>query len=151
MLYKATGGDVKKWFWNLHYVIWADRITVRKDIGCSPYFLVTGAHPTIPLDVIEAIWLVKYPDRFTSTTELVGLQAQGLAKHAAHVEEMCTYISTEKIQWTIHLEEEIKHKIMSNEVKPRDLVLVKNLSIKKCADKKIKPRYLGPMIVIQQH
>ncbi|KXN84949.1 hypothetical protein AN958_11891, partial [Leucoagaricus sp. SymC.cos] len=83
------------------------------------------------------------------TTELVRLQAQALAKHAAHVEEMCTCISTEKIQRTIHLEEEIKHKIMSNEVKPGDLVLVKNSSIEKSADRKMKPRYLGPMVVIQ--
>ncbi|KXN91597.1 hypothetical protein AN958_12715, partial [Leucoagaricus sp. SymC.cos] len=73
MLYKTIEGDIKKWFWNLHHVMWADRITVRKGTGCSPYFLVTEAYPTIPLDVIEAIWLVKYPDRLISTTELVGL------------------------------------------------------------------------------
>ncbi|KXN86462.1 hypothetical protein AN958_10065 [Leucoagaricus sp. SymC.cos] len=106
---------------------------------------------SIPLDIIEATWLVKYPDRFISTTELVGLRAQALAKHAAHVEEMRTRISTEKIQRTIHLEEEIKHKIMSNEVKPGDLVLVKNSSIEKSADRKMKPRYLGPMVVIQRY
>ncbi|KXN85988.1 hypothetical protein AN958_10627 [Leucoagaricus sp. SymC.cos] len=138
MLYKATGGDIKKWFWNLHHVMWADRNTVRKGTGCFPYFLVTGAHPTIPLDVIEATWLVKYLDRFISMTELVGLRAQTLAKHAAHVEEMCACISTEKIQWTICLEEEIKHKIMSNEVKPGDLVLVKNSSIEKSVDRKMQ-------------
>ena len=54
MLYKATGGDVKKWFWSLHHVMWADRVTVRKGTGCLPYFMVTGAQPTLPLDVIEA-------------------------------------------------------------------------------------------------
>ncbi|KXN93029.1 hypothetical protein AN958_10083, partial [Leucoagaricus sp. SymC.cos] len=77
--------------------------------------------------------------------------AQALAKHAAHVKEMCTCISTEKIQWTMGLEEEIKHKIMSNEVTLGDLVLVKNSSIEKSADRKMKPRYLGPMVVIQWH
>ncbi|KXN86674.1 hypothetical protein AN958_09812 [Leucoagaricus sp. SymC.cos] len=62
---------------------------------------------------------------------------------------MRVHISTEKIQRTIWLEEEIKHKIMSNEVKPGDLVLVKNSSIEKSADRKMKPRYLGPTVVIQ--
>ena len=46
MLYKATRGDVKKWFWSLYHVMWADRVTVRKGTGCSPYFMVTRAQPT---------------------------------------------------------------------------------------------------------
>jgi len=31
-------------------------------MGCSLYFIVIGAHPTIPLDIIEMTWLVKYPE-----------------------------------------------------------------------------------------
>jgi len=54
MCYKTTKGDVKKWFWHLPYVMWADRITVRKGTGCSPYFMVMEAHPTILLDMVEA-------------------------------------------------------------------------------------------------
>jgi len=53
--------------------MWANRITVRKGMGCSPYFMVTGAHPTIPLDIIEAMWLVKYLERMLSREELIGL------------------------------------------------------------------------------
>jgi len=55
MLYKATGDDVKKWFWSLSHVMWADKVTVRKGIGCLPYFIVTGAQLTLPLDIIEAM------------------------------------------------------------------------------------------------
>jgi len=73
MLYKATKGDVRKWAWYLHHVMWADRIIVRKGTGYSPYFIVTGAHPTIPLDRIEATWLVKYPEKMLSKEELIGL------------------------------------------------------------------------------
>ena len=75
MLYKATKEEVKKWFWHLPYVTWADKITVRKETRCLPYFMVTGAHPMIPLDVVEATWLVKYPERMASSAELIGLQA----------------------------------------------------------------------------
>ena len=73
MLYKATDGDVKKWFWSLHHVMWADRVTVRKGMGCSPYFMVTRVQPTLPLDLIEATWLVTYPERMLSRVELIGL------------------------------------------------------------------------------
>jgi len=50
--------------------------------------MVTGAHPTIPLDIIEATWLVKYLERMLSREELIELRAMALAKYVAHVEEM---------------------------------------------------------------
>ncbi|KNZ71704.1 hypothetical protein J132_07491, partial [Termitomyces sp. J132] len=52
-LYKACE-DKTKWYWFFWHVMWADRITVRKRFGCSPFFLVTRAHPILPLDLVEA-------------------------------------------------------------------------------------------------
>jgi hypothetical protein len=80
MLYKAMDRDVKKWYWHLHHVTWANQITVWKGIGCSPYFMVTGAHPTIPLDIVEATWLVKYSEKLIKTSELVGLRVAALTE-----------------------------------------------------------------------
>jgi len=77
--------------------MWADRVTVRKGMGCLPYFMVTGAQPTLPLDVIEAMWLVRYPKRMLSRSELIGLQATAFTKHAVHVEEMRKKVTKEKI------------------------------------------------------
>ena len=81
MLTKATRGDIVKWFWFFYHVLWSDRITVRKKLGCSPFFMVTGAQPMLPLDVLEATWLVKVPGRILTTVELVGYCARALAKH----------------------------------------------------------------------
>jgi len=50
--------------------------------------MVTGAHLTIPLDIIEVTWLVKYPERMVLTSELIGLQALALAKHVEYIKEM---------------------------------------------------------------
>jgi hypothetical protein len=150
MLYKATDGDVKKWFWQLHHVMWADRITIRKGTGCSPYFMATRAHPTLPLDITEATWLVTYPDRFLSTEELIGLQAQALAKHVHHVEQMREHLTKVKIDRALRLEEELKYKIKDFDLKPGSLVLVRNSAVEMSANRKMKPRYLGPMVVIQR-
>jgi len=81
--------------------MWADRIIVRKEIGYSPYFMVTGAHPTIPLDIIEMTWLVKYPERILFREKLIGLQVMALAKHIVHVEEMREKVTKEKIRRTL--------------------------------------------------
>jgi len=150
MLYKATKGDVRKWAWYLHHVIWTDRITVRKGTGCSPYFIVTGAHPTIPLDMIETTWLFKYPERMLSREELIGLQAMALAKHVAHVEEMREKVTKEKIRRTLQLERNLQHKIEEFDLGPESLVLVKNSAIEMLTDRNMKPRYLGPMVVVRK-
>ena len=150
MLYKATDGDVKKWYWHLHHVMWADRITIRKGTGCSPYFMVTGAHPTLPLDLIEATWLVEYPAKFISTEELIGLRAQSLAKHVDHVEAMRKRMTDEKLSRARRLEEQLKYKIKDFNLKPGELVLVKNSAIEMSADRKMKPRYLGPLVVVRR-
>ena len=41
MLYKATGEkNVSQWYWFLNSVLWADRVSIRKRLGCSPYFML---------------------------------------------------------------------------------------------------------------
>ena len=62
-LAKCTVGDMKRWFRFLKPILWADRITPRRGLGCSPYFLCTGAEPILPLDIVESTWLVKLPNR----------------------------------------------------------------------------------------
>jgi len=112
--------------------------------------MVTGAHLTIPLDIIEVAWLVKYPERMLSREELIGLQAIALAKHVAHVEEMREKVTKEKIRRTLQLERDLQHKIEEFDLGPGSLVLVKNSAIEMSADRKIKPRYLGPMVVVRK-
>jgi len=111
--------------------------------------MITGAHPTIPLDIKEATWLVKYLERMVSSAELIGLRALALAKHVEHVEEMRQKVSKEKIRRTLQLESDMQHKIKEFNLKPGSLVLVKNSAIELSADQKMKPRYLGPMVIIR--
>ena len=150
MLYKACGGDISKWWWFLPHVLWADRISIRKRLGCSPFFMVTGAHPTIPLDVTEATWLVELPDRVLTDDELIGYRARALAKHKIHIDEMCARVSEDKIKRLLKHEKEHKAVIKDYKFKLGDLILVRNTAIEKSLDKKMKARYLGPMVVIRR-
>ena len=149
MLYKAVGkGHLSRWFKFLPYVLWADRISIRKGTGCSPFFLVTGAHPLTPLDIQEATWLVTVPDRMLTTEELIGFRARALARHKEHVEEMRERVSRAKRRALARFEQESRYKIRNFDFKPGDLVLVRNSSVEKSLDSKMQPRYNGPMIVI---
>jgi len=150
MLWKATGGSPAKWFWFFFLVLWADRITVRKYFGCSPFFMTTGAHPILPLDIQEATWLVEIPGRILSTAELIGFRAMALAKHRQHVDNMRRRVDERKRAWLLKYEKDNKHTIKDLDFKPGDLVLVRNTEIESSLDKKMKPRYMGPMIVVSR-
>lgn len=99
MLFKVTGAkNVNKWYWFLNSVLWADRITIRRRIGCSLYFMITGTHPILPLDVKEATWLIKPPGGILSKEELIGLRAHAITKHRVHVEQMRKRIDEDKLK-----------------------------------------------------
>ena len=129
----------------------ADQITVQKGMECSPYFITTGAHPTLPLDIVEATWLVELPDGPLSTEELIGYRAQALAKHAVHVDAMCKRVTQQKIDAVLCYEKEHKNKIKDFVFKPKDLVLIHNMAVENSLDKKMKPQYLGPIMVVVQN
>ena len=150
MIWKATGGNPSKWFWFFFHILWADRITIRKRYGCSPFFMVTGAQPILPLDVQEATWLVEIPGRILSTAELIGYRAKALAKHRQHVHDMRARVNQGKREWLTKYEKDYHGTIKDYTFKPGDLVLVRNTEIEASLDRKMKPRYLGPMIVIAQ-
>lgn len=151
MLYKATGKhNVDKWYWFLHAVLWADRTSIRKGKGCSPYFMVTGAHPTLPLDVAEATWLIKPPSDAITDEELIGSRARALAKHSTHISAMRKRVDLGKLKILRKYEKDNKAVIKDYTFNPGDLVLVRNTQVEDALNTKMKPRYLGPMIVVQR-
>ena len=150
MLYKATGPEnTKQWYWFLHAVLWADRVSVRRRLGCSPYFMLTGAHPILPLDAQEATWLADPPIGVISEEELIGMRARALAKHRIHVEQMKERIDKDKLKRLQAYEKDFEAVIKDYKFRPGDLVLVRNTAIEKSLDKKMKARYNGPMIVVR--
>jgi hypothetical protein len=70
-LFKAADGVESHWLQVAHSVFWAERVTVWKRMGCSPYYAATGTHPLIPLDITEATYLQPPPDSILSTTDLL--------------------------------------------------------------------------------
>lgn len=150
-LVKMCGPDnLGKWFYFLPHVLWADRITTRRLTGCSPFFMITGAHPIIPLDIVEATWLIHPPDGPMTRAELLAFRAKALAKHQIHIGDMRDRISKEKRQRLLKFEEEHAATIRDYNFKPGDLVLIRNTMIEKHLNKKTKLRYRGPMIVIKR-
>ena len=127
-LFKASGGDQTKWSSAAYSVFWADRVTVRKRIGVSPYFVVTGTHPILPMDIVEATYLLPPPDALISTLELIASRARALAKHHTLVEEMRKKVTLEKRARVEQYEKDHEAVIRDYVFKRGDLVLLRNMS-----------------------
>ena len=151
MLFKATGGKTHQWFWYFPHVLWADRITARKRFGVSPFFILTGAEPVVPLDIQEATWLVEPPSGPLTTEELIGQRARALAKHRDLVEEMRKKVDKEKRERVAKYEEDNAATIKDYHFRRGDLVLMRNTAIEKSLNKKMKSRYLGPLVVVSRN
>jgi len=89
--------------------------------------MVIDTQPILPLDIQEATWLVSYPSKISSTTELIGLRAMALAKHVQHVEAMRSKAHKEKMTRAAKLIQE--KQIKDWDFKPERLVLVRNSAI----------------------
>ena len=66
-------------------MMWADRVTVHRCMGCSPYFATTGTHPLFPLDIAEATYLLPPPDAPLSSTDLIARRTVALQKRWSHL------------------------------------------------------------------
>jgi hypothetical protein len=150
-LFKACDGDQSKWSSVAYSVFWAERVTVRRRMGCSPYFATTGTHPLLPFDIAEANYLLPPPNSTLSTTELISRRAIALQKRREHLADLHSKVHSARLKAAVRFEKEHSHTIRDYDFKTGDLVLIRNTAIEKALNRKMRARYLGPLIVISRN
>jgi hypothetical protein len=109
-----------------------------------------GSEPTLPFDIVESTWLVKLPNRILTTEELIGFRAQALSKHKSFVMDMMDRVDETKRRNLRVFEIKYRHTIKDWDFKPGTLVQMRNSTIEKNLDRKMYPRYKGPLVVIRR-
>lgn len=150
-LFKACDGDESKWSSVAYSVFWAERVTVRRRMGCSPYFAMTGTHPLLPFDIHEANYLLPPPLTTLSTTDLIARRALALQKRRSQLLEIHDKVHQARIDAAVRFELAHENTIKNFDFKLGDLVLIRNTAIEKALNKKMRARYLGPCIVISRN
>lgn len=150
-LYKAVDGVQSQWSKAAYSIFWADRITVRRRMGCSPYFAATGTHPILPLDIAEATYLLPPPTELLSTTDLIATRAIALQKRKSHLSALQSKVMAARVQAAIRFEREHAATIRDFDFQRGDLVLIRNTAIEKALNRKMRSRYLGPLVVISRN
>ena len=150
-LFKASDGSETKWSQAAQSVFWSERVTPRKRMGCSPYFAVTGTHPLLPFDIVEANYLLPPPDSLLSTTDLVARRAIALQKRQEDLIRLKDRVHLARNRAALRFERDHTHTIRDFNFKAGALVLVRNTAIEKALNRKMRPRYFGPMVVISKN
>jgi hypothetical protein len=119
-------------------------------MGCSPYFATTGTHPLLPFDIAEANYLLPPPDAVLSTTDLITRRAIALQKRRPQMAELHERVYEARVKAAYIFEREHANTIRDFDFKLGNLVLIRNTAIEKALNRKMRPRYLGPCIVISR-
>jgi hypothetical protein len=137
--------------WNqvVHSVFWAERITIQKVTGLSPYFMMHGVKLIFPFDLAEAMFLtpLKHQGMLT-TTELIAWRVRQLQKHTEDLEAIRERVVAARFKLIREFERHFRVNIKLHNFQPGAYVLVRNLKVEYELSKKTKPRYLGPMVVV---
>jgi hypothetical protein len=120
-------------------------------MGCSPYFATTGTQPLLPFDISEANYLTPPPEAVLSTTDLIARRAIALQKRRTHLAQLHDKVLGARLAAARRFEKEHSHSIHNFDFKLGDLVLMRNTAIEKALNRKMRARYLGPLIVISRN
>ena len=112
--------------------------------------MVHGVEPVLLFNLTEAMYLSPPLNDNVSTTELLALHGRQLMKYEEDLELMGQCVLQAPFLSMKDFEQRFMHTIKDFKFKAENLVLVCNTSIEQEVSRKLKPQYLGPMVVVRQ-
>lgn len=149
-LIKACEGKINRWPELLPLALFADRISIRRATGFSPYYLLHGTHPALPMDLREATFMVQGFQHDMSPEDLLHLRIRQLQKKPEDVARASDILRHSRLASKEHFEQRFAHRLQREAFQPGDLVLVRNTAVEREMNRKHKPRYLGPYEVVRR-
>ena len=149
-LIKTCQGKISEWPDHLQSAVFADRVTVSRVTGYSPYQLLHGTEPTLPLDLTEATFLVPGFRPKMSTTDLLALRIQQLQKRPDDLANAAETLRKSRFASKAQFEKRFIRRLTRDVYRPGELVLVRNTAIEMSHDRKHKARYLGPYQITER-
>jgi hypothetical protein len=149
-LMKATEGDESKWPLVAPSVFWAERVTIQKSTGYSPYYIAHGTEPLFPFDLSEATFMAPSPSGMLSTADLIAQRAIYLQKRPEELERIRQKLHKARIGSAKDYEDRVKASMRDFKFDPGSLVLVRNSKFDNSIGSKAKPRYHGPLVVVRR-
>ena len=149
-LLKTCEGEVSKWPAAAPHVFWADRVTTHRSTGHSPFFMTHGVEPILPFNITLATFLVPDLTFPLSTADLIATRARQLQTREDDLANIRDNIVKSRLSAVQKFERQFTRTLKTSSFTLGDLVLVRNSAAEVTHQKKMKPRYFGPMVVVKK-
>ena len=103
------------------------------------------------MDIAEATYLLPAPVSMISTSELIAQRAIALQKRAEHVAALRSRVFQARVDAARRFEEEHRATTKDFDFQPGRLVLIRNTAIEKSLNRKMRARYLGPVVIVSRN
>ena len=147
---KACQENPKQWPNHVRHAFFADKITINRSTGTSPFYLLHGVHPVLPFDLLEATALVEGFSSGMSRTDLLTLRMRQLEKRQEDLDKAAELLTQNRFRSKEQFEKKFRRRLFTDNHKEGALVLVRNTTVEKSMNRKSKPRYLGPFEVVRR-
>ena len=149
---KMCNGKMSDWPNVLTAAVYADRITVRRATGFSPFYLLHGIHPMLPCDLAEATFMVKGFSRGMGEIDLLVARMRQLMKLPEDVQRAVTILRKSRLKSKEAFEQKFGRRMNMGEFKSGELVLLRNNVIEDSVSthRKVTDRYMGPYEIVRR-
>lgn len=147
---KACEGDISHWPRYVHHAFFADRVTIRRATGMSPFFLLYGVQPVLPFDLTEASLLINNFTTHMSPEDLLAARILQLEKRPQDLARAAETLRLNRLKSKAQFERRFLTRLVNNTYPPGTLVLMRNSAISTSHSRKHQPRYLGPYKVTRR-
>ena len=151
-LVKMCEGNISKWPSLLPAALHADRITVRRATGFSPYYLLHGVHPLLPCDLAEVTFMIPRIQERLSDLDLLIVRIRQIAKMPEDQARARDTLQKSRFRSKEAFEVKFGRRIQRTSFKKGELVLIRNNQDEKTVAimRKIRNRYMGPYRVVRE-
>ncbi len=148
---KQKNGKIKNWHKYIDIAVFADRVTTSSVTGYTPYYLLHGVEPLLPMDLVEATFMVEGFRSGISTEELLALRIRQLSRHPNDLNHAAEMLKKTRMQSRDQFMRRYKRRLQKLDYKTGELVLVRNSRLEMTVNRfKTDPRYLGPYEVVRR-
>jgi len=138
--------EIKKhWKNHLQSALWADRITVRKSRGYSPFFLLYGHHAMLPVELDLSSWYGfqwRYP---MTTVELIATRMKQLERRDIDLKAATETLNQARIKSKEYFDKRRNYRPQA--IKVGDFVLLYESHLETRISRKFVNLWTGPYIV----
>jgi hypothetical protein len=134
-----------KWPKYFHAALWADRVSVRRQLGYSPYYLLYGQQSVLPIELEAISWYISEWTYPMETEDLIRNRVRQIARRDLDMEKAVEKLKVAKENSKRYFDK--NRNLRVKEIREGDLVLLHESMDNARLSRKFRNSWTGPYVV----